>query len=269
LVLVRYMRLLRDTTRAPVTSRPIATSIATATSRVGDASPGGPPVGGNPLGAVTGVLVGAIGGGTTSPECGAVGVGAGGGVGIEVGVGVSVAVGTGVAVGDGVSVGEGVSVGVTVGASVGVGVSVGVGIGVGVSVGAGVGVGVSVGTGVGEGVGVGVSVDAGPSSKDPMSHAAPCGRETPRWSAEGHESVSPLSMAGLPAESAWVRVGPPLSASEPSCGSVVEMSPVPVSPQLPSESRLCPMDVAVVPAQSVPPVLFATIVFLSDAVEKL
>jgi hypothetical protein len=47
------------------------------------------------------------------------------------------------------------------------------------------------------------------------------------------------------------------------------MSPVPVRPQLPSESRLWPRDVAAAPAQSAAPALFATIVFPSDAVEKL
>src|SRR3712207_2579148 len=50
-------------------------------------------------------------------------------------------------------------------------------------------------------------------SKAPESHAAPCGRSTPRWSvAGGGQSPSPTrSTAGLSGWRAMVLVGPPLS----------------------------------------------------------
>src|SRR5581483_9942669 len=59
-----------------------------------------------------------------------------------------------------------------------------------------------------------------------MSHFAPWGREIPRWSVLGQPALSPASMAGLPARRAWVGVGPPLSWSGPSFGSVLLRSPV-------------------------------------------
>lgn len=52
----------------------------------------------------------------------------------------------------------------------------------------------------------------GPScSYAPMSQPVFCGRPTPRWSAWG-QGLTPLSMPKLPSCSAWVIVGPPLSA---------------------------------------------------------
>ena len=66
-------------------------------------------------------------------------------------------------------------------------------------------------------------------SNAPMSQVAvespspSAGRENPRWSVAGQFGSSPLSMAGLPAINAWVRVGPPFSASGPSIGSAPVM----------------------------------------------
>ncbi len=54
-----------------------------------------------------------------------------------------------------------------------------------------------------------------------MSQANPWGRATPRWSVAG-QSGPPASWAGPPGTSAWVRVGPPLFASEPRTGSVFD-----------------------------------------------
>ena len=58
-----------------------------------------------------------------------------------------------------------------------------------------------------------------------MSHAVPCGRDSPRWSVvTGLLSWSvqpaglPASIAGLPPSSACVHVGPPLFCSVPSNG---------------------------------------------------
>ena len=48
----------------------------------------------------------------------------------------------------------------------------------------------------------------------------------------------PASIAGLSAESAWVSVGPPLSASSISFGSIACLLPGSVSPQLESSERL-------------------------------
>ena len=54
-----------------------------------------------------------------------------------------------------------------------------------------------------------------------MSHWVPWGRVTPLWSVLGHSASSPASMAGLPGgRRAWVSMGPPLSASGPSLGSI-------------------------------------------------
>src|SRR5215204_1664756 len=67
------------------------------------------------------------------------------------------------------------------------------------------------------------------SSKEPMSQtgvasASPSwGLVTPRWSVSGggqEVEGGPLSMAGLSVSSAWVIVGPPLSARSPSLGSL-------------------------------------------------
>ena len=60
------------------------------------------------------------------------------------------------------------------------------------------------------------------------------GRGAPRWSVAGQAALSPASMAGLPASSAWVQVPPPLSASAPSLGSWPVMSPVPPVREQPS-----------------------------------
>src|SRR5690348_16274108 len=81
-----------------------------------------------------------------------------------------------------------------------------------------------------------------------MSHFPPagCGVATPRWSLT---SVlprmlvqDPASMAGLPASSASVRVGPPLFWSGPSLGSVLIRSPELFQPQVLAFSRLKPED---------------------------
>ena len=57
-------------------------------------------------------------------------------------------------------------------------------------------------------------------------------------------------MAGLPASSAIVYIGPPLLPSESSMGSVSEMFPVPPNGQLPSPSRLCPPPIVPATEQS-------------------
>src|SRR4051794_3256769 len=58
-------------------------------------------------------------------------------------------------------------------------------------------------------------------SNAPMSAAAPDGRANPRWSVV--DDVLPESIAGLPASSPSVLVGPPFSASAPSRGSRARM----------------------------------------------
>ncbi len=52
-----------------------------------------------------------------------------------------------------------------------------------------------------------------------MSAAAPTtrGKPVPRWSVVRPSGLLPALIAGLPACSARVRVGPPLNASGPSC----------------------------------------------------
>jgi hypothetical protein len=133
-------------------------------------------------------------------------------VGVAVGISVGVLVGVFVGASVGVWVAVGRSVGVLVGVSVGVSVGVLVAVLVGTFVGVCVAVGVSVGTVVGVEVAVGVDVGGlEPYSKAPISNPAPCGRLTPRWSASGPAGAA--STAGLLATSAWVRVGPPLSAN--------------------------------------------------------
>ena len=51
-------------------------------------------------------------------------------------------------------------------------------------------------------------------------------------------------MAGLPVWSARVIVGPPLSATRPSFGSVADRSPAWAKPQVPSLSRFEPSEVS-------------------------
>src|ERR1035438_1171966 len=53
-----------------------------------------------------------------------------------------------------------------------------------------------------------------------MSTPRPCGRAMPRWSVVGAPAEVPASIAGLPDNKAMVMVGPPLSASEASLGSI-------------------------------------------------
>jgi hypothetical protein len=134
------------------------------------------------------------------------------------------AVGLGVAVGVGVDVDIGVVVGVDVAVAIGVGVDVDVALGVDVAV--GVEVAVAVGVGVCVGVGLGDAVGVGPcTSKEPLSIRSFTTRSKPgpRWSKKGGgvKFGSPESTAGLPGNSAWVKVGPPLSCSGPSIGSVL------------------------------------------------
>ena len=68
-------------------------------------------------------------------------------------------------------------------------------------------------------------LQGGVNSKAPMSLAAPCGLAMPLWSVAGATLSSPASMAGLPAPSAWVWVGPVLSFSGPRSGSTFTRSP--------------------------------------------
>ena len=59
------------------------------------------------------------------------------------------------------------------------------------------------------------------------------------------------SIAGLPGSSARVKVGPPLSATGPSFGSLFGWSPGWLNPQVPSESTFVPVDDSVAgPPQS-------------------
>ena len=122
----------------------------------------------------------------------------------------------------------GLAVDVGVGDTVAVGVDVGVEEAVLVAVAVGVDVGVEeavlVAVGVGD-VGVGVGVPPTWTSNEPMSIRLPLTRSKPgpRWSKEGGGAKlgSPASMAGLPGKRACVKVGPPLSCSGPSIGSVL------------------------------------------------
>ena len=118
--------------------------------------------------------------------------------------------------------GVGVARGVAVAVGVTVGVDVGVAVVVGVVVAVAVGVNVAVGVGVSDGVGVGV----GPcTSKEPLSMRPFTTRSNPgpRWSKNGGgvKFGLPASIAGLPGNSACVKVGPPLSCNGPSIGSVL------------------------------------------------
>ena len=101
-----------------------------------------------------------------------------------------------------------------------------------------------------------------------MSHGANGARVTPRWSAAGQPLMgSPALTAGLLTGMECVCVGPPLFASSPSCGSLLETSPVPPKAQDVPLSRLWPLEV-IGPLQLglAPPVLPATIVFLTFTV---
>src|SRR6185436_11003575 len=89
---------------------------------------------------------------------------------------------------------------------------------------------------------VGKRSPPGPSNA-PTSHAAPIGRLTPRWSASGHPTVLPASRAGLPGSKPIVRVGPPLSASGPTFGSVLFRLSGAVRAALASEQMLWPRSV--------------------------
>ena len=60
------------------------------------------------------------------------------------------------------------------------------------------------------------------TSTAPISQAAPCGRDTPRWSVLAQVELLPASMAELPTPGSIVCVNPPLLASAPSLGSVVK-----------------------------------------------
>src|SRR6266481_4865517 len=117
----------------------------------------------------------------------------------------------------GAGVGRGVADGVDV--AVGVGVAVDVAVDVGVAVGAGVGVGLAVGVGVGDGV------EPDCTSNEPISMRPFLTRKKPepRWSKKGGgvKAGSPALTAGLPGNSACVKVGPPLSCNGPSIGSVL------------------------------------------------
>ena len=75
-------------------------------------------------------------------------------------------------------------------------------------------------------------------------------------------AVAALTNVTIADNSAWVGVGPPLSCSGPSCGSMLTRSPGPAKPQVSPLSRLCPWEVKVPlvpPAQLSPDGLFATI----------
>src|SRR5208283_2754642 len=86
-----------------------------------------------------------------------------------------------------------------------------------------------------------------------MSAALPTGRGVPRWSVEGAEWGSAASIAGLPGSRAMVRVGPPLSASGPSFGSMRLRLVEEVKVGVESELRLWPASV-IVPEQLLPEV---------------
>jgi hypothetical protein len=111
----------------------------------------------------------------------------------------------------------------------GLGGGVGRGLGVGADLGVGDGLAVDVGVGeavpVAVAVGVGVGVPPTCTSNEPMSIPLPLTRSNPgpRWSKKGGGTKlgSPASMAGLPGKRACVKVGPPLSCSGPSIGSVL------------------------------------------------
>ena len=127
----------------------------------------------------------------------------------------------------GLAVGVGLGVGVRVAVAVGVDFALPVDVGVAVAVGvaAGVAVGVAVSVAVAVGVAVGVGVPSVCTSNEPLSMRPFTTRlkPGPRWSKKGGgvKFGSPASMAGLPGNSACVKVGPPLSCNGPSSGSVL------------------------------------------------
>src|SRR5262245_15049349 len=80
------------------------------------------------------------------------------------------------------------------------------------------------------------AVGAAVRSYAPMSHVVPWGRATPRWSTVAHVAT-PASIAGEPAWSARVFVGPPLLARAASPGLFVEIVPgqsLPTSSMVPA-----------------------------------
>ena len=129
------------------------------------------------------------------------------------------------------AVGVGVGFAVAVGVTVGFGVAVGVTVAVAVGLGAGVAVGVPVVVGVGVGDAVGVGITPACISNEPTSIRSLRTRQKfgPRWSKKGGgvKFGSPASIAGLPGNSAWVNVDPPLFCNGPSNGSVLIWSPGP------------------------------------------
>src|SRR5207253_9157765 len=117
--------------------------------------------------------------------------------------------------------------------AVGVDVAVVVGVAVDVDVGVAVAVAVAVGVSVGVPVAVGVGVAGGPcTSKEPLSMRPFTTRSNPgsRWSKNGGgvKFGSPTSIAGLPGNSACVKVRPPVSGNGPGIGSVLIWSPGPL-----------------------------------------
>jgi len=113
-------------------------------------------------------------------DAAAVEVAVGVAVDVSVGVAAAVDVAVGVAVEVDVSVGVAATVAVAVGVSVDVAVAVAVGVSVGVEVAVLVGVAATVAVAVGVEVDVLVGVAPAPLSTDPLSHAAPNGRTSPR-----------------------------------------------------------------------------------------
>src|SRR5262245_25207066 len=85
----------------------------------------------------------------------------------------------------------------------------------------------------------GLEARATPSTA-PMSLSTPRGRGMPRWSSVGAAPLSAASRAGLLGSGAMVKVGPPLSASGPSLGSVFTRVEVLVRLALASLLILCP-----------------------------
>src|SRR5205823_1426386 len=167
----------------------------------------------------------------------------------------------------------GVGVGVCVGVGVGVGVRVAVGVAVGVRVAVGVGVGVGVSVGVAVAVDVGVGVGVVPcTSKEPLSIRPFTTRSKPgpRWSKNGGgvKFGSPASIAGLPGNSACVKVSPPLFCNGPSIGSVLIWSPGPLRrPAQLSLQRLYPWEITVPMSLSMfgpTSPLFRTVFFISS-----
>ena len=88
------------------------------------------------------------------------------------------------------------------------------------------------------------------------------GRGLPRWSTVGQPfaAVPPWSIAGLPARSACVAVGPPLLPSRPSPASAPVMSVGSENPHVVPLSRLYPEPSPIDPVQFAAAVLPATIV---------